>query len=79
MNEYDSAAMWDLYATNRAEAIAMQSTYTRLRDCLPSKIDVGLEDPSPVFMGEVQYIDYETEWFPEGNFLISLPTQREVF
>jgi hypothetical protein len=79
MNEYESAAMWDLYATNRAEAIAIQSTYTRLRDCLPSKVDVGLEDPSPVFIGEVQYIDYETEWFPEGNFLYPFVHKRKSF
>jgi hypothetical protein len=79
MNEFESAAMWDLYATNRAEAIAIQSTYAKLRDCLPSEIDVGLTDPASVFIGEVQYIDYETEWYDEGNLYHRFLHKRKSF
>jgi hypothetical protein len=56
MNEIESAAMWSIYARSN-EAISVQSTYTRLCNCLPPD----------VFVGEVQYINYENEWMPEGN------------
>jgi hypothetical protein len=56
MNENESAAMWKLYAYSN-EAIAIQSTYQKLFDCLPSKTYVGV----------VKYIDYEKDWLPEGN------------
>jgi hypothetical protein len=81
MNEYESAAMWHLYATNRAEAIAVQTTYARSRDCLPSGIDVGLNShgPAPIHIGEVQYIDYHTEWFPEGNLFYPFVHKRKSF
>lgn len=56
MNEYESAAMWRLYAKSN-EAISIQSTYDCLHNCLPSN----------VYVGEVEYIDYEAEWMPEDN------------
>lgn len=56
MNNNESAAMWKLYAYSN-EAIAIQSTFQRLFDCLPSKTYVGL----------VKYIDYEKDWLPENN------------
>ena len=37
MNEYESAAMWGLY-TKTDEAIAVQSRFARLRECLPSEV-----------------------------------------
>jgi len=56
MNEHESAAMWKLYAYSN-EAVAIQSTYQRLFDCLPPKTHVGV----------VKYIDYDNDWLPEGN------------
>jgi hypothetical protein len=56
MNEHESAAMWRLYAQTN-EAIAIQSTYTRLYDCLPPNVHVG----------QVRYIDFDAEWMDEGN------------
>jgi hypothetical protein len=47
MNELDSEAMWKLYANDEG-AVAIQSTYARLRAVLPA--DVGI--------GRVYYIDY---------------------
>jgi hypothetical protein len=74
MNEVESAAMWDLYG-RRHEAIAIQSTYTRLVNCLPAEVPAKPRTISyvmpevfaspttapvaPVFVGEVQYVDYE--------------------
>jgi hypothetical protein len=56
MNEFESAAMWKLYS-NSDEAISVQSTYRRLRVCVPKT----------VFIGEVTYIDYETDAFSMAN------------
>lgn len=39
MNERESAAMWKLYARTN-EAVAIQSSYARLRDCPPSRVIV---------------------------------------
>jgi len=56
MNDHESAAMWKVHSQSN-ESIAVQSTYKRLRDCLPGKVDIGI----------VRYIDYESDWLPEGN------------
>ena len=68
MNEYESAAMWRLYAQTN-EAVAIQSTYRRLYDCLPEG----------VFVGVVNYIDYETQWLPEGNTMWPFVHKRKSF
>jgi hypothetical protein len=52
MNEHESAAMWKLYS-NSNEAVCIRSTYRRLRQCLPLCLMVG----------EVNYINYETQGF----------------
>jgi hypothetical protein len=56
MNEHESAAMWKLYSSSD-EAVCIRSTYRRLRMCLPEC----------VFVGEVSYINYETEGFQAGQ------------
>jgi hypothetical protein len=56
MNEHESAAMWNLYSASN-EAVCVQSTYRRLRVALPPQ----------VLIGEVTYIDYETQGFPPSN------------
>lgn len=68
MNEHESAAMWKLYSKS-SESIAIQSTYKRLRDCLPKKVDIGT----------VQYIDYESDWLPEGNVFYPFFHKRRSF
>jgi hypothetical protein len=58
MNEHESAAMWSLYSQSNG-GVCIQSTYRRLRSCLPKC----------VFIGEVKYIDYQTEgFFPRQGF-----------
>jgi hypothetical protein len=52
MNEHESAAMWKLYSTS-SEAIAIRSTYRRPRGCLPECVRIG----------EVNYIDWDTQGF----------------
>jgi len=68
MNVYESAAMWKLYAKSN-EAIAVQSTYATLVACLPSN----------VFVGCVQYIDYDRDWLPEGNAFYPFLHKRKSF
>src|SRR5271155_5823580 len=50
MNEHESAAMWGSYSN---EGVCIQSTFQRLRLCLPGCINIG----------EVKYIDYQTDGF----------------
>lgn len=68
MNENESAAMWRLYASNN-EAVAIQSTYALLCDCLPSN----------VYLGEVRYIDYTTESLPDTNIYSRFLHKRRSF
>ncbi len=68
MNEYESAAMWKLYA-RIDEAVAIQSTYRKLKNCLSKNVLVGV----------VHYIDYETQWLPEGNTRWPFVHKRKSF
>lgn len=74
INEYESAAMWQLYSRENA-SIAVQTTYRCLRDALPSTVGIGI----------VKYIDYETEKIPHSNIInycmhkrISFEHEREL-
>ena len=67
-NDHESAAMWDLYAKTN-EAVAIETSYRRLRNALPDE----------AFLGCVQYIDYDTEWLPEGNTLYPFMHKRKSF
>lgn len=68
MNEEESAAMWSLYAkTNRA--IAVQSTYQHLRDCLDQN----------VYIGTVVYISYDKDNIPFGNLFWPFVHKRKSF
>ena len=68
MNEHESAAMWKLYAS-ADEAVCIQSTYRRIRKALPQC----------VYIGEVQYVDYERDSFPQGNVFFNIMHKRKSF
>ncbi|MFA4836681.1 MAG: AP2/ERF family transcription factor [Dehalococcoidia bacterium] len=68
MSEYESAAMWKLYSKSN-EAICIQSTYNKLRQSLDSSIILGI----------VQYINYERDMIPEGNYHYPYLYKRESF
>ncbi|TBF85827.1 hypothetical protein [Rhizobium leguminosarum] len=70
MNEYESAAMWKLYV-QAGDGIAIQSTYARLRDSISSEEEV--------FIGAVNYIDYEKHAIDAGNVLSSIVHKRTSF
>jgi hypothetical protein len=68
MSEYESAAMWKLYARTE-EAICVRSTYAKLSDALPDD----------VLVGEVIYIDYEQYIVPFDNVLWPYIHKRKSF
>lgn len=68
VNNHESAGMWNLYAKSE-EAVCIQSTYQRLRLCLPEKSKIGL----------VRYVDYLSEWIPESNALAPFMYKRKSF
>ena len=79
MNEFESAAMWRLYAQTN-EAIAVQSTYTKFCECLPSEMHWGHGGRADaVYVGEVEYVDYESDMLPEGNMFHLFTHKRKSF
>jgi hypothetical protein len=68
MNQYESAAMWNLYAKTN-EAISIRSTFSKLRDLLDSDCYIGI----------VRYIDYDTDWIFEGNAFYPYIHKRKSF
>jgi len=54
MNNYESAAMWQLYAKTN-EAVAIRSTYHKLRDLLDDECHLGV----------VKYVDYDETAFSD--------------
>jgi hypothetical protein len=70
MNEHESAAMWKLYLKSN-EGIAVQSSYKNLRD--------SIVDDERVFLGIIEYIDYENESIDSGNILSAFVHKRKSF
>jgi hypothetical protein len=68
MNEHESAAMWKLYLQSN-EGVCVQSTYRKLRSCLPKCIDIG----------EIKYIDYEKESFTPNQLFNYILHKRKSF
>lgn len=70
MDNHESEAMWRLYCPSN-EGIAIQTTYEKLAKSLP-------ENPK-VFMGKVEYLDYETESFDSTNHFNFILHKRKSF
>jgi hypothetical protein len=71
-NEYESAAMWDLYSQANA-GIAIQSTYRKLRDSFQNNTD------DTIWIGKVNYLDFNKEWMDEWNTLEAFMIKRKSF
>ena len=67
-NNFESAAMWDLYSKNDA-SVAIETTYADLKKTLPPEALLGL----------VNYIDYEKDIFPLGNAFYPFTHKRKSF
>ena len=70
MNEYESAAMWDLYLKSD-EGIAIQSTYSKLKKSFICDDEI--------FIGTVKYIDYDKDIIDSGNVLTPFVHKRKSF
>jgi hypothetical protein len=68
MNDGESAAMWDIYSAGD-KAIAITSTYGRLRAALSKQYVIGA----------VNYIDYTTDIIPEGRVYTPFFHKRKSF
>ena len=68
MNEDESDAMWKLYGMT-GQAVAIQSTYARLRNWLSEKI----------YIGQIEYINYQRDRMPEGPFMHQVVRKRKAF
>lgn len=68
-NDSESEAMWKLYGGT--SGIAIKTTFKKLSECLM--------DDTPMFIGRIKYIDYETTIIGEGNILTSLLAKRKSF
>lgn len=76
MNDYESAAMWDLYLKN-GDGVAIQSTIINFKNSL-DKTD------KEIYLGEVDYIDYDNDFMsndiyaPYTHKRISFEHEKEV-
>ncbi|MCU5622620.1 hypothetical protein OCA99_23675 [Bacillus cereus] len=71
MNEYESAAMWELYLKSN-EGIAIQSNIGRL-------IESFSHCPQKIFIGEVNYIDFNKELLQASDLLELFMHKRKSF
>ncbi|MDM8100930.1 DUF2971 domain-containing protein [Oceanobacillus oncorhynchi] len=69
MNDYESAAMWDLYLPSN-EGIAIKTNYHKLIN--------SLMENAPIYGGKVQYIDFENE-MASNNVFETLFYKRKSF
>jgi hypothetical protein len=71
MNNVESAAMWNLYVRNN-KGVAIRSSFNKLKNCLArEKLDV--------YIGEVEYVDYQDYEWPRDNYLYPLLHKRKSF
>jgi len=68
INDYESAAMWSLYSKTN-ESIAIQSTFLNLQRLVSNQAQ----------MGAVAYIDYKTDFIPQGNMNYHCLCKRKSF
>ncbi|MGG3626584.1 hypothetical protein ABES25_24075 [Bacillus gobiensis] len=71
MNNYESAAMWDLFLKTN-EGIAIQTTVGNLMD----SFNDAEED---IYISKVHYIDLDKERMPEGSLLYPFIHKRKSF
>lgn len=69
-NEHESAAMWNIYARH-GDGIAIKSSFSRLAE--------SFTDATDIYIGQVNYVDYETTQIPEQNLLSAYLHKRKSF
>lgn len=71
MNDYESMAMWKLYLKS-GEGVAIQSTMERMVDSFANTKDV-------VYIGQIEYVDYEKDEIPWNNIFYPALHKRKGF
>ena len=71
MNKVESSSFWKQYCSG-SDGIAIQSTIERLKKCMTN-------EPEPVYIGQINYIDYSDDEMPVISFLHQFLYKREVF
>lgn len=69
-NDSESEAMWRLYSRER-EGIAIKTTFQRLRDSFTTD--------ETIFIGKVNYVDYQTHFTREDNTMGAYLDKRKSF
>ncbi|MDZ7680357.1 MAG: hypothetical protein U5J63_01285 [Fodinibius sp.] len=68
INNYESAAMWSIYSKTN-ESVAVKSSFSTLQE------EVG----NQAQLGAVAYIDYETDYIPQGNMNFHCLCKRKSY
>jgi hypothetical protein len=69
-SDYESAALWELYG--KETAIAIQSTINELKDSFTKTADT-------IWIGKVNYIDFNDDWMDEWNIHEAFVIKRPSF
>ena len=69
-SDYESAAMWSLYA-HEPGGIAVKTNLASLA--------VSFTDPADIYIGEVNYVDYNNTFIPEANVYSAYLHKRKSF
>lgn len=78
MNEHESDAMWSRYVVG-GEGIAIQSTFAKFVGSLPQGTKYEIPTICPIFVGKVNYIDFDSETFTPGNHYYRFVHKRKAF
>lgn len=71
-NTHESIAMWKIYSKEN-EGVAIKTNFSSLSGSFRSS------DPENVYIGRVQYADYEEEFIPESNSMAPFMYKRKSF
>ncbi|MCL9637712.1 hypothetical protein L2095_23490 [Bacillus zanthoxyli] len=71
MNDYESAAMWNLYLKSN-EGVAIKSNYDRFKNSFN-------QTDKDIFIGAVKYLDYERDRIPTNNLFHQFLHKRMSF
>ncbi len=72
MSENESAAMWSLHLKSD-EGVAIRSSFKRLSESFKAC------EAHRVYIGKVEYIDYQTDWLPEATAFNPFLHKRKSF
>jgi hypothetical protein len=79
INQFESAAMWRLYA-HREGSVAIQSSTPRLRSVLPHRLDrYGLPKRGHIDIGQIRYLNYDLDRVFEGFTFDAFLHKRKSF